>query len=413
MGVTDMEDRELKGLQIAAVSKVTQKDGVWYVPSQTKDGTRYQVKPDEGYCSCPDHEVRQVKCKHVWAVEYTLQRETEPNGTVTETETLKVKRVTYSQNWRAYNAAQTEEKARFGMLLADLCKMVPQPPQGNGRPKLPLSDMVFACAYKVYTGFSSRRFTSDMREAAFDGLVNKAPHFNSVSNYLADPMLTPVLQNLVTASSLPLKAVETNFAVDSSGFTTSRFVRWFNKKYGRELDNREWVKVHLMCGVATHIVTSVEISGWAVNDTTYFEPLVQQTANYFIINEVSADKAYPSHKNMALVNQFGGTPYIPFKTNVVAPTDDSVWAKMYHLYMYQREAFLEHYHQRSNVETVFSMVKAKFGDSVRSKSNTGMVNEVLSKVLAHNICCLVQSIHELGIEPTFCAEIPLAQKVVA
>jgi transposase len=406
-------EREEKGLQIAALSKVTKKGDNWIVPSQTGDGTRYTVDLESQTCTCPDHEVRHVKCKHVWAVEYTLQRETEPDGTVTQTETLKIKRVTYSQNWTAYNAAQTEEKTKFGVLLADLCKMVPQPAQANGRPKLPLSDMVFACAYKVYTGFSSRRFTSDMKEAAFDGLVNKAPHFNSVSNYLADPMLTPILQSLVTASSLPLKAVESNFAVDSSGFTTSRFVRWFNKKYGRELDNREWVKVHLMCGVATHIVTSVEISGWAANDTTYFEPLVQQTANYFAINEVSADKAYPSHKNMALVNQFGGMPYIPFKTNTVAPTDDSVWARMYHLYMYQREAFLEHYHQRSNVETVFSMVKAKFGDSVRSKSNTGMVNEVLSKVLAHNICCLVQSIHELGIEPTFCAEMPVAQKAAA
>lgn len=405
--------REEKGLQIAALSKVTKKGDSWTVPSQTGDGTRYTVDLESQSCTCPDHEVRHVKCKHVWAVEYTLQRETEPDGTVTETETIKVKRVTYPQNWTAYNAAQTEEKTRFGILLADLCKMVPQPVQGNGRPKLSLSDMVFACAYKVYTGFSSRRFTSDMKKAAFDGLVNKAPHFNSVSNYLADPMLTPILQSLVTASSLPLKAVETNFAIDSSGFTTSRFVRWFNKKYGRELDNREWVKVHLMCGVATHIVTSVEISGWAANDTTYFEPLVQQTANYFSINEVLADKAYPSHKNMALVNQFGATPYIPFKSNTVAPTDDSVWAKMYHLYMYQRGTFLEHYHQRSNVESVFSMVKAKFGDSVRSKSNTGMVNEVLSKVLAHNICCLVQSIHELGIEPAFCAEMPVAQKVAA
>ena len=56
---------------------------------------------------------------------------------------------------------------------------------------------------------------------------------------------------------------------------------------------------------------------------------------------------------------------------------------------------------RSNVESAFSMIKGKFGDSVRSKSDTGQVNEALCKVLCHNICCLVQAIHELGIEPTF------------
>ena len=32
------------------------------------------------------------------------------------------------------------------------------------------------------------------------------------------------------------------------------------------------------------------------------------------------------------------------------------------------------------------------------------MNEILCKVLAHNLCCLVQSIYELGIEPTFWTE---------
>ena len=187
--------------------------------------------------------------------------------------------------------------------------------------------MVFASAFKVYTGFSSRRFTSDMREVRDMGLISSTPHFNSVSNYLANPELTPILKSLVTLSSLPLKAVENDFAVDSSGFSTSRFVKWFNKKYGREIDNQEWVKVHLMAGVQTHIVSSVEISGWAANDTTFFQPLVEATAKHFQIAEVSADKAYTSRKNLDQVAQLGATPYIPFKSNVLEPTDNSSWAK--------------------------------------------------------------------------------------
>jgi len=147
------------------------------------------------------------------------------------------------------------------------------------------------------------------------------------------------------------------------------------------------------------------------NDTTFFQPLVEATAPYFQIGEVSADRAYIGHKNLGVVEQVGGVPYIPFKSNVVLSVGDSVWARMYHCFMFDRENFLEHYHKRSNVETVFSMIKGKFGDSVRSKTDTGQVNEVLCKVLAHNLCVLVQSIYELGIEPTFCAEIPLAQKV--
>ena len=61
---------------------------------------------------------------------------------------------------------------------------------------------------------------------------------------------------------------------------------------------------------------------------------------------------------------------------------------------------MTHYHKRSNVETTFSMIKAKFGERLRSKTEIAQINEALCKVLAHNLCCLIQSIYELGIEAT-------------
>ncbi len=313
-----------------------------------------------------------------------------------------------SRNWTAYNLASCEEKRRFVALLADLCGTVPQPPRppGAGRPRLPLKDMLFASAYKVYVGFSSRRFTTDLRDAFVDGHIDSTPHFNSVNNYLANPELTDTLKSLVTLSSLPLKAVETDFAVDSSGFSTSRFVRWYNKKYGKEVDNRQWIKCHLMCGVRTKIVTSVDISGWTAHDTNYFVPLLETTAEHFQLGDVLAGKAYLSRKNLKAVEEIGGTPFVPFKSNTVEPTKETepIWARMYYYFMYNRLTFMEHYHMRSNVESAYSMIKGKFGDSVRSKSDTGQINEALCKVLCHNICVLVHAIHELGIEPNFCAE---------
>jgi transposase len=62
------------------------------------------------------------------------------------------------------------------------------------------------------------------------------------------------------------------------------------------------------------------------------------------------------------------------------------------------------YHKRSNVESTFSMIKAKFGERLRSKTETAQTNEVLCKILAHNLCCVVQSIYELGINVDFSAE---------
>ena len=83
-----------------------------------------------------------------------------------------------------------------------------------------------------------------------------------------------------------------------------------------------------------------------------------------------------------------------------------MWARMYHLFMYRREAFMAHYHKRSNIETAFSMIKGEFGSALRSKSDVGQINEALCKVLAHNICVLVQATHELWIEPVFFGSAP-------
>ena len=307
-----------------------------------------------------------------------------------------------SRDWTAYNAAQSEEKARFAVLLADLCKGVPETEQVMGRPRLPLSDMVFASAFKVYVGFSSRRFTTDLHEAYADGHIGSTPHFNSVSRYLSDPRLTPILKELVTVSSLPLKAVEVDFAVDATGFSTCTYERWRDAKYGGRMQKRDWFKAHVMCGVKTNVVTAVDISGRTVHDSRLFAPLLKTTAEHFDLSEVSADRAYLSREILDTVERAGATPFIPFKTTTAVPKDNgSIWSKMYHYFMFNRDAYLEHFHKISNVESAFSMIKGKFGPAVRSKSDVGQVNEVLCKVLCHNICVLVLAMHELGIEPAF------------
>jgi transposase len=71
-----------------------------------------------------------------------------------------------------------------------------------------------------------------------------------------------------------------------------------------------------------------------------------------------------------------------------------------------REYFMDHYHKRSNAETVFSMMKRKFGNHLYSKSEVGQVNEILCRALAHNICVLIQEYFEncVKINFNYCAK---------
>ena len=397
-----MDAREERGLVIAATSKIEKNKLGWKVPSQSGNGS-YVVNLDHGspFCTCPDFE-KGNKCKHIHAVEYVVQRETKPDGSETITRSMKV---TCTQEWPAYDYAQMHEQEHFVDLLRDLCNGIKQPEQTFGRPKLPLADVAFAVTYKVYSTMSGRRFMTDLREAETKELVGKAPSFASNARYLEKPELTPLLKTLIEQSASPLRAIETDFAVDSTGFASTTYNRWFDHKWGKVRSEAKWVKTHLMCGVTTHIVTSVEATAFESADAPQLPQLVNATAQTFNINEISADKAYSSRKNLHAIQAVNATPYIPFKSyskgSQGSKKFDGLWAKMWHFYNFNQEVFLAHYHKRSNVETAFSMIKAKFGGSVRSKSPVAQVNEVLCKVLCHNICVLIQSMVELGIEATF------------
>ena len=201
--------------------------------------------------------------------------------------------------------------------------------------------------------------------------------------------MTPILRELVIRSSLPLKAVEVDFAPDSTGFSTNRFVKWYDEKYGVQRSGHDWVKVHIMTGVKTNIVTAVEIHGRDAADSPLLPPMLATTAKNFTIHEVSADKGYSGVENTEAVFQAGGTPFIAYKANTTGAAG-GLWEKMFHFFQYRREEFLTHYHKRSNVESTFSMMKAKFRDGVRAKTDVAMVNEALCKIICHNICCVIQ-----------------------
>lgn len=47
------------------------------------------------------------------------------------------------------------------------------------------------------------------------------------------------------------------------------------------------------------------------------------------------------------------------------------------------------------------MIKAKFKPDINSKKDIAQFNEILIKVLCHNICCIIQEVCELGIKAEF------------
>ena len=182
--MTDWKEktREERGMLLAAMVKITQRGDKWIVPSQTGDGTRYTVNPDDQTpeCTCPDFELHGCTCKHIYAVRIVRQRELFDDGTEKATEsvtiTQTVERKTYAQQWPVYNRAQSNEKDQFQELLSALCEGIQEPPRAaTGRPRITLASVVFSACFKVYSTLSGRRFMSDLRDAEAKGYVARAP----------------------------------------------------------------------------------------------------------------------------------------------------------------------------------------------------------------------------------------------
>jgi transposase len=408
-----MNAREERGLIIAATCRLHRNDdGTWLVPSQTnRAAVGYVVNLEAKTCTCPDHQEGGFVCKHYYAASIVHQRDVLPDGTVIETKTVTLteKKVTYKQDWPAYNLAQITEKRRLRVLLHDLCRKLPareRPANRRGpKPHAP-SDAVFAMAYKVYCGLSSRRFSTDLLEAHEMGFVGKPIPGTKVTAFFEDAYYTPILKDLIAFSALPLRVVEHDFAIDSTGFGSTRYERWYDQKYGVTRLKCVWVKAHIASGVKTNCITAVRILDKDAADCPQFVPLVKETRRGgFEIGEVSADAAYGSLENFEEVAAMGGTLFAAFKSNTTGAIG-GLFEKMFHYFQFQQEEYLAHYHKRSNVESTISAVKRKFGDSVISKTDTAMVNEVLCKLVCQNLTCLIQEQETLGIAPVFWKDEP-------
>lgn len=403
--------RTEKGRQIAlspgAVEQV--KDWLYTVKAQSGPG-KYVVKltPKGPVCDCPDFAKRNLPCKHAASVRFYLEKQTvAPTGEVTSEKIP----ITYSQAWTAYNTAQEEEVRLFDILLHDLLVDLEDETQVTGRPRNGLRNDLFCAVQKVYSQLSCRRARSLFGFAVGRGQLPKSPGYVVSSRALNREDVTPIISDLITKTALPLAALEEGFAPDSTGMQTTSFGAWREEKHGEKREHL-WLKAHALAGTKTHVIARVMVTGKYGSDQMQFDTLIREAAQAGIpLKEVYADKAYSARINYALSEEIGFDLYVPFKSNATGRTTDAghsgskghstLWRKAFLFFQMHREEFEAKYHHRSNVESVFSALKRKFGENIRSKNPTAQVNELLAKILAYNITVVIHEMFEHGVIPDF------------
>jgi transposase len=401
MNKLQIEARKAKGKEIAWRFNIHRAGNLWSVPSSKSGHKRYavQLDPTNASCTCPDRAETGEKCKHIYAVEYHLGHH--PDAEEPWTATDQTKRPNYPREWSRYNAAQTSEEDELESLLSNLCVTIPRTVHQRGRPPVPIGDAAFAAIMKVFLTKSARRVIPRLRLAYERGYLERPVTFNTILGYLEKPQFTPILNDLLIKSSLPVSSIETVFAIDSTGVVGNRFVRWTDVKY-RGMTEHVWAKVHLMGGVKTHIITAAVILDRDASDLVQLPKLLHTTAQNFTVRQVCADAAYSAVTTQEEIAAIGAEAFIPFKSTHTG-RKGGLWAEKFRQWRDDRPNFLKYYHQRSNIETAIMMWKTSFGDGLRSKTETAMKNEVYCKLICHNLSCLIKAMYELGLGAEFLA----------
>lgn len=318
------------------------------------------------------------------------------------------------RDWRAYNAYQQAEGALFPQLAWDLLQCVPEPPyKGNGRPSLPLRDVLLYGLTQQFRHNGARRHKSDGNRLQEDGLTTQNPHCQAATRIFTDPNLIPTLQKVVTLAALPVAVLEDSATIDSTGLACARYGTYRETLYGPRRAHREWVKLHALMGLRSKVIIAARVTPGNVHDTTQLPALLKDAQPYFHLQRILADKAYSSKKNIYTITAMGATPYIPFRSGKNTPAGNTgaasyrggihakAWRRSWHYFNLYRDEFNEMYRFRGNAETGNSAFKGVLNEHIRARKPAARVNEALCRVIAHNIRQLVRVMHEYGVPPDF------------
>jgi len=267
---------------------------------------------------------------------------------------------------------------------------------GNGRPPLPLYDVLMCLLFKQYFRLSFRRAIGLLQLLKNTGCIEvKIPCFKTLDNYLIDDEIPPYLDRLVEIVSVLFRVVEKFMATDSTGASTTCFSSWYSIRVCKKSRKRDHIMVHISVGTKSHVVVALDVRTKRGGDNEIFRAHVKRVDKNFNVKEWSGDSAYLSRKNCDAVAEIGAEPWFRLKSNTTAKPKGSVPFK--HMVQKTRnnpQEANEKYHRRSNVESTNSAKKRKFGSSVRCRLPSAQRNEEALSWIGYNLSLLPKAKYE-------------------
>lgn len=261
--------------------------------------------------------------------------------------------------------------------------------QVMGRPKSNFKDIIKALCIMSYNSMSYRRTQSDLRWMFENELIKYVPPKSTLNDYSNNLNTEKIIEKLIQVSSLFFRENEDTMILDSTWLATKMYRGGFKAVHDkRNVNFEETRKLHISCLKNSRIICYAKATVGERHDCPLFEELVKNPVkNGFQIKTLIADSGYMSKDNYSLCQELGmSSVFIDFRVKVTGKRAQSqLWRESVRMWKEQKDIWHESYRFRVLVEGIFSAIKRKNINWLRSRNEIARDVELLLKALVYNI----------------------------
>ena len=210
--------------------------------------------------------------------------------------------------------------------------------------------------------------------------LNKVPHYTALQK-VADRLPPGLLEEILAYVGHLVAGDECVVGIDGTGFSLQHSSKYYCHRIKRLDKHSNYLKATITGDMETQAILSTRLRLKRRHDSVDFKPVLRKTRKLVNMSTVVADKGYDSEENLEFTeSELHARAVISLK-NRDKPLEKTKGKLRREL---KQDFPLDVYHQRNKIETIISVVKRKYGDTIQSRKHRTKKNECYLKLIAYN-----------------------------